>query len=213
MSRANTGLQTAADEIEDSYLNIPMKISDAASQLRRRIGKNDSPYVVEVTRGNNAIVDRWYEGVLRHIAGPNMTIPAPRAHGCFMTFYEGLEITKYQEYKSQLMTYPEEKVKFWVNFLLTKSVKELHEAGIGIVSAAWSIITNAIRYYFADLKWTEIYSKSTVPLEWDKLANDMPSLMNRRALPFGLNRDRMQEMEEKVRCVTSCVIEPHVNSS
>lgn len=205
----STALKMANDaSAEASMMNMPMKISDAASMLRRVVGKNEKPYDKEVLTKNNKIVDEWYEKVLKHIASPDGTIPAARAHPSFVTFFEGREIARYQQYKDSLVKYSEQQVRYWIKFIYTSSIGELHDAGIGVVTSAWSIITNAIRYYFADLKWKEVYSKSDDPLEWDRLANNTPSLFNGRNLPFDLSRAALQEMEEKVRTISSKPIEP-----
>lgn len=207
-----TNLKMASEGTVDEYMmNQPMKISDAASMLRRVVGKNERPYDKEVLTRNNRIVDEWYDKVLKKIASPNGTVPAARVHPSFITFFEGREIARYQQYKDSLVKYSPQQVKFWIEFLHSSSIGELHDAGVGIVTAAWSIITNAVRHHFADLKWKEVYSHSDDPLEWDRLANDKPSLFNGRNMPFELSRTILQEIEEKVRAISSKPIEPKVN--
>ena len=205
-----TGLKLAADSTSDEYMmNIPLKISDAACMLKRVVGTNMKEYDREVITLNNRLVEEWYDKVLKNIASTDGTIPAARAHPCFMTFYDGKEVESQQNFKTHIVDYQEERVKYWIRFLHTASIESLHEAGIGIVTSAWSIITSAIKSHFAQRKWEEVYSISNDPLEWDISANDLPALFNGRELPFDLSRGALQDMEEKVQAIVSKPIRPN----
>jgi hypothetical protein len=205
----STALKMAAEEQMDlSMMSLPMKISDAASMCRRPIAKNEPPYQAEVKRLNNARVDEWYERVLMRIADGNGSVQAGRVHGCLMYFLEGKEALSYQTYKPYLVSYSTEQVEYWINFLRTSTLKEMYEAGSGVVATGWTIIKGAVRNHFAEEKWKAVYSHSDDPLVWDKLANDNPHVMNGRPLPFGLNVDILDEINTKVSSFLQNPIEP-----
>jgi hypothetical protein len=202
-------MKLQSDEtMESMMMNMPMKISDAASMLRKQVNKNERPYEKIVLTRNNRIVDRWYNEVLMKICDRNGTVPAGRVSECFNYFYQGLEITQFMRFREHLLFFDEKKVMFWIEFLMTKSIDELHEAGPAIVASAWSMITNAIKYHFAEKVWEAVYSKSDDPKEWDRLANENPHVMHGRPMPFGLTTTNLSDMEGKVSVVVRTVIEP-----
>jgi hypothetical protein len=188
--------------------NYPIKISDLANMFRRRTGANDRPYEVTVHNLNNKKIDTWYHDVLQKIADSNGCIPVGRAPDCLRYFTEGLETIQLQKYKKYMPRYTEEEVKYWIEFLVGSSLAELHEAGITVVGAAWSCILGAVRNHFADLRYELVYSKTSDPAAWDKLANDHPHIMHGRPLPFELSEDILKEMEEKVRVILGNPLQP-----
>jgi hypothetical protein len=205
-----TSLKMMAEkQYEDMVANTPINISDAASMLRKKISSNERPYDAIVFAKNNDLVDEWYSKVLVKLADKSANVPAGRVSSCFNIFLQGKELVQHQKYKDMLWSIPNDKVMFWIDKLKSSSVSDLHDMGAGVVGTAWSIVSTAIRYYFADKKWEVVYSKSTDPLTWDKLSNDNPNLMNGRPLPFGLSLDDMVEMEKKVMAVFKNPIEPH----
>lgn len=205
----NVSLQMAAEGgINLEMMQMPMRISDAASMLRRTIPKNDPPYQAEVKKLNNRRVDEWYERVLLKIADKNACVPAGRVNGCLQYFLEGKELERYQKYKHQMVQYPEEMVKFWIDIFMKSTIAELHEIGSGVIGNGWNIIKGALRNHFAEEKWKVVYSHSEDPLQWDKLANDNPNVMNGRPVPFGLRLEDLRDMETKVRAILELPIEP-----
>lgn len=205
----STALKIAAEEQMDlSMMNLPMKISDAASMCRRPIAKNDPPYETEVKKLNNRSVDEWYERVLMKIADGNASVQAGRVYGCLTYFLEGKEAVSHQRYKEHLIEYPEEKVMYWIKFFVNASMRDLHEAGTGVVASGWSIIKGAVRNYFVNEKWKIVYSQSEDPCAWDKLANDHPHVMNGRPLPFGLTTEILDDMNTKISVLLRNPIEP-----
>lgn len=208
MSHSTTLKMAAEDQITAEMMNLPMKISDAASMCRRPVSKNDPPYEAEVKKLNNRRVDEWQERVLMRIADSSANVSAGRVHGCLTYFLEGKEAISYQKYKDHLISYPVEQVMFWIEFLKDADLKKLHEAGSGVVSTAWGILKGAIRNHFAEEKWKVVYSQSEDPYMWDKLANDHPNVMNGRPLPFGLTYDVLNEINEKVVALLRIPIEP-----
>lgn len=195
-------------QTDQMMMNMPMKISDAASMLRKAIPKNDPPYTAEVKKLNNKRVDEWYERVLLKLADKDGTIPASRVYGCISYFVEGKEAASYQAHKAMMIEYPEAMVQYWIKTFKTASIKDLHEIGTGVVSNGWAIIRGAIRNYFAAEKWRLVYSKSEDPREWDRLANDNPHIMNGRPLPFGLVLEDITDMESKIQTLLRTPIQP-----
>lgn len=204
----STGGLVPGNSVEEMMMAQPIKISEVASMMRRRVNRNERPMEKVVITRNNDIVDNWQRDVLTHIADGESCIPAKRVAGCFQYYFEGLEMTQYKKYEAFLPKYDPVIVTFWINFLLVEEIDKIHEAGIGVVSAAWSTITGALRSHFAAKRWELVYSKSDVPAEWDRLANDNPHVMNGRPLPFNLTVEDMAAMEEKVRIVLSNTIQP-----
>lgn len=193
--------------MDEMMMQMPMKISDAASMFRRKISPNERPYEKEIMTLNNKIVDRWYNEVLCKSTNDG-TMPAGRVSESFGVFYEGLEVTQFQNFKEHLLEYPEEKVRFWIKFLSESSMATLHVAGVGIVSAAWSIVTNAVRCHFANAQWEKVYSLTTDPKKWDELADANPHVMHGRPLPFDLDLETMKGMEAKVSVMVKVLLEP-----
>ena len=206
---ARTSLKMAADEqMDQQMMNAPMKISDASSMFRRNIPKNEPPYEAEIKRLNNQRVDEWYERVLVKIADKSAMVPAGRIQGCISYFLEGKEAISHQKYKDRLANYPAEQVMFWIDFFKNSSMKDLYDAGSGVVSTAWYMIKGAIRNHFAEEKFRVVYSQSDDPLVWDKLANEHPHVMNGRPLPFGLSSSDLNDISTKVVAFLQNPIEP-----
>lgn len=204
-----TAMKIMAEKEYDSMIyNTPMKISDVSSLFRKPVSKNERPYEKEVITYNNDQVDKWYAEVLLKIADNQGSIPAGRVNSCFQYFIQGKELAQHQKYKDFLPEYSEEKIKFWIDLFTKSNVKDLCEMGHGVVSGGWNVIVTGIRYYFADKKWEKIYSKTTDPAEWDKMANNNGNLMNGRPLPYGLTLDSLSDIEEKVIALLKNPISP-----
>jgi hypothetical protein len=135
-------------------------------------------------------------------------VPALRITDCWNYFLGGTDLTQRQKYIEHIPQVDQEKVLFWIDKLSKASIGELHEMGTYVVSAAWTIITNGIRTHFANKQWEVIYSKSTDPRDWDRLANDNPHLVRGRPLPFGLTEDSLKEMQTKVTVILTNLVKP-----
>jgi len=206
---AQSSLKMAADDqIDLMALNSPMKISDAASMYRRRIRPNEPPYDAEIKKLNNQSIDEWYERLLVKIADKSACVPAGRLTSALSYFLEGKEAISHQKYKDHLIKYSDEQAKYWINFFKDANMKQLYEAGTGVVATGWYIIRSAIRDRLIEAKWRAVYSQSTDPLVWDKLANDNPHVMNGRPTPFGLTLIDLNDMQSKVHAFLQNPIEP-----
>jgi hypothetical protein len=191
----------SSEHMDEMMLAQPIRITDAASMMRRKIPKNEKPFTAEVLRCVNREVDEWYNRVLLHIADGGGCIQAGRVEGCLRYFLEGKQAISYQKYKANMIQYPEEMVMFWIEKIRDSSITELFEMGPYILSQAWQIIYTSIVNHFAEKKWEVVYSLSDNPATWDKLANANPHTMNHRPMPFGLSEDTIRELREKIDTV------------
>jgi hypothetical protein len=199
LAMSQTTLKMVSQENMDEYmLAQPLRISDAASMMRRKITKNEKPYTAEAYRCVNKLVDEWYNSVLLGIADKSGAIPSGRVEGCLRYFLEGKQNLGYQKYKSHLPHYSDEQVLYWIDVVSKSSISELYEIGPFVLSQVWHIIYSSIVSHFAEKKWEAVYSHSENPAVWDKLANDNPHVMNHRPMPFGLDEDRVKDIKDKI---------------
>ena len=114
---------------EEDYYNSPIGIGDAASMLRRKVQKNDRPYISETTKLNNRRVDDWKKVVLQNICNSKGTVPAGRVSKSWQLYEEGKVVGKYMEIKNQgmLPEYSEEVISFWKEFFENLSVEEMEQ--------------------------------------------------------------------------------------
>lgn len=205
-----TSIQHTSTPVNDMMMNAPIRASDAANMFRTKVAKNERPLESVVLKQNNELVDRWFKEVLFKVADSEGYVPVLRVNSCFEYFFEGLEATQLQIYKDHMPTYTEENIRFWIRFFLDNDISFIHKAGMTVVSAGWSTITGGLRNHFAQRRWEVVYSQTKDPLEWDKIANDNPHLMNGRPLPFDLTEENLKDMEEKVRAVLGNRIQPRM---
>jgi hypothetical protein len=208
MSLQNAMKVLSDKQYDEMMFNTPMRIADAASMFRHPLSKNDRPYDKEVVVHNNSVIEEWYKTVLLGISDNQSAIPTGRVTSCLQYFLQGKELQQHQKYKEYFPEYPEHKVRFWIDKFTTASVTELAQLGHGVISAGWNVIITAMRYHFAERKWEVVYSQSTDPLKWDKLANANPHLMNGRPMPFDLTIESLKEIEDKVMSILKHPIEP-----
>lgn len=206
-----TSIQQTDAPIDQMMMNAPIRVSDVANMFRTKVDKNERPLQKTVQTKNNALVDRWYSEVLFPLADSKGEIPVLRVNKCFEYFFEGLETSQIQKYKDHMPVYTEENIRFWVDFFLNNEIDAIHEAGIAVVSAGWATITGGLRSHFAQRRWEVVYSQSTKPLEWDKLANNNPNLMHSRPLPYDLTEENLKDMEQKIQAVLGNTIQPRMN--
>ncbi len=206
-SHAVTPSTQAPGPSEDS-LTQPIAIREIANIFRKPINKNERPMEKAVMTRNNVLVERWQYEVLAKICDKTGCIPVGRVANCLRYFTEGFEILQCQKFKDHMPKYSPEDVEFWIKFISESDIEELHEAGITVISAGWSIITGALRNHFSEKRYEVVYSQSSDPAVWDSLANDNPHLMHGRPMPFGLTVESMSEMEQKVRVILGNVIQP-----
>jgi hypothetical protein len=203
-----TSISHSATPMDDMMMNAPIRVSDVANMFRTKVDKNERPLERTVFARNNALVDRWHKEVLMNLADGEGKIPVLRVNKCFEYFFEGIETTEIQKYKEHMPTYTEENIRFWIRFFLDNDMDTIHGAGIAVVSAGWATITGGLRSHFAQKRWEVVYSQTTDPFEWDKLANNNPHLMHSRPLPFDLSEENLKDMEQKIKAVLGNPIQP-----
>lgn len=150
--------------------NTPIRISDAASMLRRQIDPNERPYTKTVLKLNNSLVDEWYETILKNICDTKGCIRAGQMWYEWQYFYIGKTIKQFVEsIENGLVMRPDKKaVDYWVKTLKESSVKTLSNMGSPLVGYGWKLIVDEtfIRSYLD--KWDKIYSVADNPLTWEK---------------------------------------------
>ena len=194
-------MQTSDFDPEELY-NTPISTDDAASMYRRKIQKNDRPYVAETTKLNNRKVDDWKKKVLQKICNDGGKVPVGRVEKSWRLYEEGKAIEKYIEIKNKGMfpTYSEEMVEFWKDFFENLTVEELHEYGSGVVSSGWSIIMDYIKKWYADQKWERLFSQSSEPLFWEKNYHPHTDYLDGKIMPLW-DQDKFQDINQKVASV------------
>jgi hypothetical protein len=185
------------------YYNLPISIEDAASMFRRKIQKNDRPYIAETTKLNNDKVEDWKTSVLQKVCNDKGDILAGRVLESWKLYEEGKAIEKYIEVKKMgmMLEYPPSVIDFWKDFFEHLSIGEIHSYGTGVVSTGWNIIQSYIRMWFADEKWEKLFSQGD-SLYWEQNYKYHSMLLEGKSLPFW-NPDIFKEITEKVVTVLS----------
>jgi hypothetical protein len=161
-------------------MNIPIRIGDAASMMRKAVPPNERPYTRTVLKFNNKLVDEWEEKVLRKICGSSGTILAGQVFSEWHYFYNGKTIKSFiNGLNDGIISRPAEKaVEYWVDVFTRFSVKQLTDLGSPLVGYGWKLIIDETYIREQLNKWDKIYCLSDDPLQWRKLANDHPKLWN-----------------------------------
>jgi hypothetical protein len=161
-------------------MNLPIRIGDAASMMRRAVPPNEKPYTRTVLKFNNKLVDEWEEKVLRKICGSSGTIISGQVFSEWHYFYTGKTIKKFIDgLNNGIISRPAEKgVEYWVDTFTKFSVKQLTDLGSPLVGYGWKLIIDETYIRDQISKWEKIYSLSDDPLQWRKLANNHPKLWN-----------------------------------
>jgi hypothetical protein len=190
-----------SNDTED-YYNAPISIEDAASMFRKKIQKNDRPYVSETTKLNNDKIEDWKETVLQKICSETGTIPAGRILKCWELYSEGKVIEKFMETKKMgmMLEYPDNVVEYWKEFFENLTIGEMHTYGPGVISTGWHIIQSYIKMWFAEEKWSRLFSHSSDPLYWEKNYRPHTMYLDGSVLPFW-NPEMFKDIAEKVATV------------
>lgn len=198
----------SADENDDVY-NTPMLASDAAAMLRRKVQRNDRPYVADTTKLNNRKVDSWKKSVLDEISGPKGLVPSGRVWPSWQLYDEGLGVLKYQELKAKglIPAVDPEVLEYWKDFFENLTVEEMHSYGSGVVSFGWGLIQNYLKMWYADQKYEALFSKFETPLEWERNHHPHKLLLEGRILPFW-NEEMIKDIQQKVAAVLMNQVRP-----
>ncbi len=174
--------------MEQNMANTPMRISDAASVLRKEISKNERPYTAAVLKTNNLLVDEWYEKVLKKIANKG-TIMAGQVWIEWQYFYTGKMLSLFMEHlKEGFVLRPSTTaVEYWKKIFEKSTIEELIKLGIPVVGHGWKLLND------------EIYIDICVEkLEWRKLGNNFPKLWNMESENSFWTVEQAKDISEKV---------------
>jgi hypothetical protein len=188
----------------EDYYNAPISIEDAASMFRRKVQKNEPPYLSETTKLNNKKIEDWKSVVLQKICNDSGTIPAGRVLKSWELYSEGKVIEKYIEMKKSgmMLEYPPAIIEYWKDFFENLTIEELYSYGPGVLSAGWYIIQSYIKTWFAEEKWNRLFSHSSDPLYWEKNFGPHVDYLEGKILPFW-SIELFKEITEKVGSVLS----------
>lgn len=191
-------------------MNTPIRVSDAATMMRRPIAPNERPYTRTVLKSNNRLVDEWEETVLKKICSSNGTVISGQVFSEWYYFYTGKTIKGFIEsLNNGLIARPsEEAVTKWVDIFTTYNVKKLTDLGQPLVGYGWKLIRDETFIRDQLLKWENIYSKTEDPLQWRKLANNFPKLWNMDGESPFWGPDDYVDINEKVMTFLSISIRP-----
>jgi hypothetical protein len=190
--------------------HTPVRISDAASMLRKRVEANERPFTKDIIKFNNSLVDEWHDSVLKKICNKNASVRSGQIYGEWQYFYCGKTIKNFIEYLNQgIVCRPSRgAVEYWVNIFNTLSVKELAKIGPSTVAHGWKLIIDESMIRDNLAKWENIYSLSDDPLEWRKLANNNPKLFNENGENPFWDPEEYQNITQKVMTVLKVQISP-----
>lgn len=186
---------------EDLY-NGPISIEDAAGMYRRKVQRNDRPYVAETTKLNNRMVDDWKKNVLQKICDGNGQVPAGRVEKSWRLYEEGKAIEQYIEMKKKGMipSYSDEVIEFWKDFFENLTVEEIHSHGSGVVFTGWQILQEYIKIWFAEQKWEKLFSKSKDPLWWEKNQHDYTDYLEGKLEPLW-SHEKFDDITQKIASI------------
>lgn len=198
----------SSDQFDPS--NTAIKISDAASILRKVVDPNERPYTKTVLKHNNLMVDEWHEKVLKNICDSRGCIRAGQMWYEWQYFYYGKVIRPFMDHLEKgLIVRPDEKVvNYWVKTFTDFSIKSLSNMGSPLVGYGWKIILDETLIRGCIDKWEKVYKDSDDPLVWRKLSNNFPKLWNlNNENPFW-DLEEFEQILQKVMTVLRTPVSP-----
>jgi hypothetical protein len=189
---------------------MPMRITDATSMLRRVVSRNEKPFIAAVYKFNNSLIDEWETVVLKKISDSKGCIRAGQVWAEWNYFYDGKYLPTLIEgiNAGTIVRPPADAVKYWVDIFTRLEVEELvamHAANIG---HGWKLIMDETFVRTVLEKWDLIYSKSTDPLEWRKLANENPKFWKQEQQSPFWSIDELPDILEKIKTILGAPIVP-----
>jgi hypothetical protein len=191
-------------------MNAPMRITDAASMLRRVIDPNERPYTKTVLKYNNSLVDEWYEKVLKLICNKEGFCRSGSIYPEWEIFYTGKNLSKFINCLNEgVICRPNEKaVAHWVKIFTEYSMKNLIELGSSVVGAAWKMIIDETYIRKSLDQWELVYKHSDDPLVLRKLANNHPKLWSVDGESPFWGAEQYAEISQKVITILKTPIKP-----
>jgi hypothetical protein len=177
--------------------------------LRKNISKNEKPYVAEVLKFNNRLVDEWKKTILVNIADNEGRLRSGKIAGYWMTFEEGKNIYKYMELKKQglLPEYDMKVVEFWKSFFQDLSISEMKDYGWAVVARGWAYLTSYFQDYYVVQKWEKLYSHDEDPLYWEKNSYLISGLSKGENHPLW-DEETLKDIHQKVNSILTNPVKP-----
>lgn len=209
------------DNVVEDYYNKPIRVSDAAGMLRKRVGKNVPPYLTEMVECNNALVTDWQRNVLNEKADPNGNIPSGSVERLWRIYFQGIQARKAEniligEQKDAILRANDNVINWWLDSMRGKSIKELCDMGILTLHMGWGIVQNELKMRMMKEEFDKVYSQSDDPLDWEDLFKKDGRLGNTRNdavefLPFS-SSDVLKDIEEKIKVIMNVRVTIDTNS-
>lgn len=193
------------ETLQEAY-DAPIKISDAASMLRKTIPKNEKPYTTKAIKFNNKLVDEWEKNLSATVVAGS--VPASRVYESWTTFLEGRHLAHFQKLKELgMISEPtEEQLSFWKDLFENLTIQELQEYGPLNISIGWNMIDSHIRNWLCDRKWEEFYSKNDDFAWREKNFFSASDILRGKRLPFW-TFEELRDIREKVMTVLTTVVD------
>ncbi len=187
---------------------MTMSTSDAASTLKKPVGKNVPPYAAAVLKHNNSLVDRWKTEVLDKVA-INGQVDAGIVWASWNHFFEGLSIKEFIRLREEghLSIPTQEQAEYWAQTFAKLSIDELVKLGLGSVAIGWRVCETYMKAWYAQEKWRLIYGESDSPIEWERKRSANRALINGEVFDLW-DRDTKADVMDKVNTITNLRVAP-----
>ncbi len=188
--------------MEHNPANSPIRISDACMMFRKEIQKNERPYTASVLKENNALVDEWYNTVLKKICNRQGQIMAGQVWIEWNYFYDGKTIPTFVKAieDGHIPTPLASEVQYWKTLFEEKSISELIQLGAPTIGHGWKLILSDMYTKKMMEKWDKVYKECDDPLIWRKKGNDFPKLWSQDSdfVFVGWDAETSKDVAEKV---------------
>lgn len=191
----------------DEY-NVPCLLTDAKNIFYKKSSANDTPYVSEMIKVNNNLINEWHDEMLLKMAGKNNHIASGAVVKSLTLFLEGKNVKKSTKALFYLPSIEEENIDWWKTFF-EQSVSEICQYNIQVVLAGWSIITNYVRIEALKKRYEFIYQNSDDPMKWWENAVKYHNIMegNYEILTWSL--EKYKEISDKVNTILGNLPKPN----
>ena len=189
---------------------MPIRITDAASMLRKLVDPNERPYTQAVYLNNNKLVDEWYEQILQKIANPSGQVRAGQVWGEWQYYYYGKILPQFMNHldEGRVCRPTSKAITYWVDVFTKKNASELSKMGQAVVGHGWKLVTDETFIRSSIDKWEKIYSLTNDPLKWRKLAYDNPKLWAADFENPFWSQDEFKDVTQKVVTILKVNISP-----
>lgn len=162
-----------------------IRVEDAASQFRQRIGPNPRAWEKLMIENNNDLVDTWERGMLSKVANTEGSVRAEEVAHMFKVFWEGYGLCQLFEdgSVSHVALPSDEDVIYWRTFFENnETFEKLHKQGRLRVMMGWRVIVQYIQGWLSKQKMEQIFFDTDYK-EWLHRAQLHKNLWDSSALP------------------------------